>query len=241
MKKLFLRVVLLFGSILALASGQALAQGGSNAIYQDGLHFFEIEQSAPLPPGTIEVVEVFSYMCQHCNTFEPFINGWLKRKPENIAFSRIPVVFGRKAWEIYARAYVTAQMMGIGDAAHAAMMDKLWKEKEIMRSMEELAEFYSGFGVDQSGFLATSKSFAVDARMRKEQLLTQTFGVRGTPTLVLNGKYRIAGNAAVPSFDVMLDVLDYLIGIEQDKAKETTAIDQQAVPELPGEGTTESS
>jgi hypothetical protein len=32
--------------------------------------------------------------------------------------------------------------------------------------------------------------------------------------LVLNGKYRITGSAAVPSFDVMLDVVDYLIAAE---------------------------
>lgn len=50
--------------------------------------------------------------------------------------------------------------------------------------------------------------------MRKEQRLVQTYDIRGTPSLVLNGKYRIAGNEAVPSFDIMLDVLDYLIAAE---------------------------
>jgi hypothetical protein len=31
---------------------------------------------------------------------------------------------------------------------------------------------------------------------------------------VLNGKYRISANSAVPSFEVMFDVVDYLVGIE---------------------------
>jgi thiol:disulfide interchange protein DsbA len=153
-------------------------------------------------------------MCSHCYTFEPYINSWAKRNAESAKFSRIPVVFGRKAWEIYARASVTAQMMGLGDDAHAALMEKIWKEKAVMRSMEDLAGFYSTFGIDPKAFIATSKSFAVDARMRKEQRLVQNFGIRATPSVVLNGKYRIAGNEAVPSFDVMLDVLDYLIAAE---------------------------
>jgi len=215
MKKILIQVVLILVAVLALIA-PVHAQGGSSVPYQEGLHYFLIEEGAPAPNGATEVVEVFSYMCSHCNTFEPYINSWANRNAENVKFSRIPVVFGRKAWEIYARAYVTAQMMGIGDDAHTAMMDKLWKEKAVMRSMEDLAGFYSNFGVDPKAFLATSKSFAVDARMRKQQRLVQTYGIRGTPSLVLNGKYRIAGNAAVPSFDVMLDVVDYLIAAEAE-------------------------
>ncbi len=215
MKMFFIRVVLILAAVLAQIA-PVHAQGGASVPYQEGLHYFLIEEGTPAPDGSTEVVEVFSYMCSHCNTFEPYINSWAKRNAENVTFGRIPVVFGRKAWEIYARAYVTAQMMGIGDDAHTAMMDKLWKEKAVLRSMEDLAGFYSNFGVDPKAFLATSKSFAVDARMRKEQRLVQTYGIRGTPSLVLNGKYRIAANAAVPSFDVMLDVVDYLISAEAD-------------------------
>jgi len=51
----------------------------------------------------------------------------------------------------------------------------------------------------------------VDTRLRKDQLQVQAYGVTATPTLILNGRYRIAGNAAVLSFDVMLDIVDFLI------------------------------
>ena len=215
MKKIFIYLVLLSAAALMLST-PVHAQSGSSVSYQEGLHYFLIEEGAPAPGDSAEVIEVFSYMCTHCNTFEPYINSWKIRNADNVKFTRIPVVFGRNAWEIYARAYVTAQMLGLGDDVHTAMMDKLWKEKDVMRSMEELAAFYGNFGVDSKTFLATSKSFAVDARMRKEQRLVQTYGVRATPTLVVNGKYRIAGNAAVPSYDVMLDVVDYLIAAKAE-------------------------
>ena len=223
MKKTFLQLILLLGIPILLLSTPVYAQSGSSVRYQEGLHYFELDEETPVPAGTMELVEVFSYMCSHCNTFEPYIDSWVKRKPENLAFSRIPVVFGRKEWEIYARAYVTAEMMGLGEDAHKAMMDKIWKEQAVMRNMEELSEFYSSLGVDAKQFLATSKSFAVDARMRKEQKLVQIYGIRGTPSLVLNGKYRIAGNEAVPSFDAMLDVVDYLIARETARNLEAAA------------------
>ncbi len=210
MKKKFTHLVLVLAAAW-LMSAPLQAQSGSSATYQEGLHYFLIEDAPQAPEGTMELVEVFSYLCTHCNTFEPYINSWAARNAETVKFTRYPVVFGRKEWEIYARAYVTSRVMGLGDDVHSAMMDKLWKEKNVMRSMDELAGFYSNYGVEANAFLATSKSFAVDARMRKEQRLIQTFGVRATPTLVLNGKYRISANEAVSSFDVMLDVVDYLV------------------------------
>jgi len=209
-------------ALLSLACS-AQAQGTKPVPYQEGLHYFLIDGAPAASSGPMELVEAFSYLCSHCNTFEPYIGAWKKRKPEGVEFRRIPVVFGRGSWELYARGYVTAEMMNVGEEAHNAMMDRLWKEKNMMRSMEELAEFYSQFGVDKEKFLATSGSFAVEARLKKDQQKVQSYGITGTPSLVLNGKYRIAGSAAVPSFDVMLDVVDFLIEAESAGTQESSA------------------
>jgi thiol:disulfide interchange protein DsbA len=198
---------------LLMAGAPAWAQD-KPVPYQEGLHYFLIDQAPAISDEPMQLVEAFSYLCTHCNTFEPYINSWKKRKPEHVSFRRLPVVFGRGSWELYARAYVTAEMMNVAEEAHGALMDRLWKDKQIMRSMDELAAFYSQFGVDPEKFVSTSKSFAVDGRIRKDQALVQSWGIRGTPSLVLNGKYRVSGNAAVPSFEVMLDVIDYVIELE---------------------------
>ena len=167
--------------------------------------------------------EAFSYLCTHCNTFDPYVESWKKRKPDNVEFRRIPVGFGRGSWELYARGYVTAQMMNVPDEAHLALMDRIWNKKDIIRNMEELAAFYSQFGLDKDKFLSTSRSFAVDSKLRRDQQLVQNYGIRGTPALVLNGKYRITGNAAVASYDTMFDVVDYLI------AQEAASVQQASV------------
>ena len=217
MIKFSMRLSIVLSVLLLMASGALWAQTDKPVPYQEGLHYTLIDQAPANSGDTQEVTELFSYLCTHCYTFEPYVDSWVKRKPENVNFRRIPVVFGRSSWELYARGYVTAGMMDLPDEAHMALMDRLWKEKKIIRSMDELAEFYSQFGADKEKFLSTSRSFAVDGKLRKDQLLVQTYGIRGTPSMVVNGRYRVSGNAAVPSFDAILDIVDYLI--EMDAAE----------------------
>lgn len=203
--------ILLCALAMMAVTGQALAQGN----YQEGRHYTLIDSdSAVKALDGVVVTEAFSYLCNHCMTFEPYAQSWVSRKPEGVEFQRIPVEFGRATWGLYARAYVAASVMGIADEAHVPMMDAIWKQKRQMRSMEELAEFYAGFGVDKDKFLATAKSFAVDMQMRREQSQIREYGVNATPTMVVNGKYKISSNADVSNFDVMLDVVDYLVALE---------------------------
>ena len=199
----------------------------ADAKFQDGVHYQTIENAPATRPGQVEVVEAFSYMCTHCATFEPYIQSWKARLPESVKFVRYPVVFGRSTWELYARAYVTAEIMGFADEAHGGLMDKIWKEREILKSMDELADFYSNFGAKPQEFIATSKSFAVDAKMRRDQRFLMDAGVNGTPSIVVNGKYLVAGNPAVANYDQLLAVVDYLVA--EELATSAMALTEQAV------------
>lgn len=209
--------------------------------YQEGVHFTTIENAPATRPGEVEVVEAFSYMCTHCATFEPYIQSWQKRLPESVKFVRYPVVFGRGTWELYARAYNTADVMGIADEAHAPLMDKIWKERQVLKSMEELADFYAAYGAKPEEFIATSKSFAVDAKMRREQRFLMEAGVNSTPNMVVNGKYLVTGNAAVANYDQLLGVVDYLVGLELASADSsaTTAAAMDAAVEAKEDMTAE--
>jgi len=208
-QKVIIAAALLLGSQLAMAQAEP---------YQEGVHYFKIGQvPADTGSGTVEVTELFSYACSHCNTMEPYVQSWNQSKPDNVVFNRIGVAFGRKAWEMMARAYITAEMLGIADETHVAMMDAIWKQGKQFRTLDELADFYSGFGIERSAFLANYQSFAADSTLRKTQRDVQLFGITGTPSLVVNRKYRVQSSKDVKDFNAMLDVVDYLV------AKETAA------------------
>ncbi|MDX2429153.1 MAG: thiol:disulfide interchange protein DsbA/DsbL [Xanthomonadales bacterium] len=204
--KVVFALSLLFGSQLAMAQLEP---------YQEGVHYFEIGQ-VPADTGsdTVEVTELFSYGCSHCNTFEPYLESWNQSKPENVTFNRIAVAFGRRAWEMMARAYITAEMLGIEDESHIAMMDAIWKERKQFRTVDELADFYTQFGIERSAFLANYQSFAADSQLRKSQRDIQLFGIMGTPSMVVNRKYRVTSSKDVANFNAMLDVVDFLVAKE---------------------------
>lgn len=205
-QKVIIALGLLLGSQLAMAQLEP---------YQEGVHYFKINQvPAETDSGTVEVTELFSYGCSHCSTFEPYLKSWNETKPDNVKFNRIAVGFGRKAWEMMARAYITAEMLGIEEESHIAMMDAIWKEKRQFRKLDDLADFYSGFGVEKSAFLANFQSFAADSQLRKTQRDVGLFGITGTPSLVVNRKYRVQSSKDVSGFNAMLDVVDFLVSKE---------------------------
>jgi len=205
-QKMMIALIMLFGSQLAMAQPEP---------FQEGVHYFKIDQiPAETGTGTVEVTEIFSYACSHCNTFEPYLESWVQSKPDNVVYNRIGVAFGRKAWEMMARGYITAEMMGIADESHVAMMDAIWKEQKQFRSLDDLADFYSGFGVERSAFIANFQSFAADSQLRKTQRDVQLFGITGTPSLVVNRKYRVTSSKDVADFNTMLDIVDFLVAKE---------------------------
>ena len=212
--------------LIFLWAGTAYAQQPK---YQQGVHYFLIEQAGSEVPSAKPVaMEFFSYLCSHCNTFDPYIESWRKTLPEQAEFKRIPVGFGRPQWEMYAKAYVAAEMMGIGDQSHQVMFDELWKRQSIKRDMRDMGEFYSQFGIEANSFVATAQSFAVDAEMRKGQQLTRAYGIRATPSMVVSGKYRVTSGDNVPGFENMLDVVSFLIDKELAAAAELHAQDAEA-------------
>jgi thiol:disulfide interchange protein DsbA len=201
MKRIISLLTLCLLALPLVASAQA-------AQFQEGRDYQVIEQTAGYQPvDGIEVTEAFSYLCSHCATFDPYVSAWKERMPEGVVFQRIPVEFGRPNWSLYARAYVTASVMGIAEESHPAMMDALWKEKRQMRNMDQLADFYAGFGVDKAKFLSTAQSFAVDWRRRREHMVALCWGVNATPTMVVKGNYRVTANV----FDSTVAVVVYLV------------------------------
>lgn len=196
---------------IALLSTSAFAQ--DNEAFQEGLHYTRINDATAASTGdNIAVYEVFGYLCPHCYSFQPFVAAWEEKLPENVEFSRVPAVFSA-AWEPLGRAYLTSEMLGVEDKGHDALFAAIHKDHKPIRSLEDVADFYTQYGVDKANFMSTASSFAVEAKLRQQQVLVRKWGVRGTPSLVINGKYLISVSNDVPQ-PKMIEVANYLIAKE---------------------------
>jgi thiol:disulfide interchange protein DsbA len=163
-------------------------------------------------PSKIEVMEFFWYGCPHCYHFEPDLNAWLKTKPANVVFIRQPAVFNAR-WAAHAKAYFTAEALGVVEKMHADFYDAIQNKKQALESEDDLAKFFTAHGVNEADFRRAYKSFAVDAKMRQAQNMGPRYGITGTPALIVNGKYRIGGEKA-KTFANMIAIMRKLIDKE---------------------------
>ncbi len=204
--------------LIVVASGLLMAADTKKEKeeYHEGFEYIKIVPPQPTQAkaGEVEVVEVFWYGCPHCFRFEPFLNKWLKNKPKNVVFLRIPGVIN-PGWEVHARAFYVAQLLQVADKIHKPLFDALHKQKKRLNTKQALADFFSKYGVDKKKFMSAFDSFQVDMRIKRAKAVVKKYGVYGVPTLIVNGKYRIGATNADQSFAKMIRIMDYLIKKEQ--------------------------
>ena len=174
-------------SLLALNSFSAFAKDGFGL--EQGVEYKIVPQPQQTAPHPKKVVEIFGYTCPHCYHLEPSLHEWLETKPEDVHFERMPVVFNHPNWIFMGRVYYTAQELGVLEQSHMAFFDALHKDKKELFTPEAIAKFFTQFGVEESKFMATFKSFKVDQLVRKASRMTRAYGVEGVPAIVVNGKY----------------------------------------------------
>jgi thiol:disulfide interchange protein DsbA len=174
--------------------------------------------SAPQPTwgtGGIEVAEVFSYSCIHCAQFQPLVNTWKKKLPADVKFVYVPAVFGG-IWDNTARAYFAAEALGVLPSTHDAIFKAFFIDKSVKRgTVEELADIYAKLGVDRKKMLDTMNGFTVTSKLNRAKQFTQRTGVNATPTLIVNGKYRVTAK----SLEDSLKVADFLVQKERAAKK----------------------
>ncbi len=136
------------------------------------------------------VEEVFSYMCPHCNNFEPYMHEWEKSKADYIVFERLPAEFNRRSWIPVARLYYTAQILGVLEQVHPEVFRRIHDQRKFFRSEDDVVDFLTGYGLEESKVRSTYNSFAVETKLRRAQTLISRYGVTGVPSVIVNGKYR---------------------------------------------------
>ncbi len=207
-----MKQVRFFSLFLLMLLPFAVAQ----AEFDEGIEYKRLSNPVPTEdPGRIEVVELFWYGCPHCYRAEPYVKRWLKKKPENVYFKHIPAVFNSK-WAFHAKAFYTAEALGVMDKFHPAMFDAIQVQHRKMATPEELRKLFASLGVPEADFNKAFNSFMVDSRVRRATDLTRRYGISGVPSLVVDGKYVTDGPMA-NGHAGMFKVVDYLIGLEEGK------------------------
>jgi thiol:disulfide interchange protein DsbA len=208
---------LLAGLLACLPLLSACAQDVDRAPVE-GEDYVVIADGRPWQPlaGRIEVVEVFGYWCHVCDEFQPLVDEWKKKLRKDVRFSYVPAAFN--PGDAYARAYFAAESLGALGKTHHATFRAIHDEQSLPQrnaSIDEVATYYDTLGVDATRLKAAAQSPATDAKMAAAREFAVRSGVHGTPTLVVNGVYRVQAE----SLQDVLRIADALIAKERAASK----------------------
>ena len=215
-------------SLLAVAT-LLLPLAAPAATWTEGIHYVRVTppQQTTVPAGKVEVMEVFSYACPACNAFQPVIEKLRSTLPPQAQVVFLPAAFNpQEDWPMFQRAFFAAQALGIAERTHQAMFDAVWKTGELgvttagnrlkdpLPSLADAARFYARVaGVDPQKFLAMANSFAIDSKVRAADAQILAMHVESTPTLIVNGKYRVIRDS-LSNNDQLIELVKYLVARE---------------------------
>ena len=177
---------------IGLAMGFVLWSAGATAEIVAGRDYRVLNSQQPVTTGPrIEVIEFFWYGCPHCNSLQPSLGAWLKRKPADVDFKRMPAVF-QDSWVPHTKAYYTIEAMGLVDRLHHDVFAAVHDKKIRLQDPKVLFDWVAKQGVDREKFAQTYNSFAVQTRSQRGKEITANYDIPGTPAIVVDGKYLTA-------------------------------------------------
>jgi len=196
---------------ILFASLTVLAAAANAASYQEGEHY----QRLPIPvdtrnPDQVEVVEVFSYGCIHCKNFQPTVDAWLEDAPEHVDFYRMPATFSQP-WEVLAQLFYTAEALDVTAQVHEPIFTAIHERGVNLTETDLMAELFEReAGVAPEDFRKVFSSFSVRSRVQQAHARGLAYRLSGTPTLIVDGMYRVDGRMAGGNAE-MFEVVDYLV------------------------------
>ncbi len=175
-----------------------IATLASTAIAQNFYQNIIPKVDAVYNPEKIEVIEIFSYACPACNTFEPYFEKWKKSQKdvddvEVISFAAP----GQGLWTLYAQVFYTLESMNELERGHQAFFDAIHKDRKRFINEKQIADFMATQGIDKDQFLKAWNSFSTKSSFnRAADLIANQYRIPFTPAVVVNGEYLLSAQDA---------------------------------------------
>ena len=183
-----------------------------------GRDYRVINPSQPTESGKkVEVLEFFWYGCPHCNALQPSLKAWLKQKPADVEFRRVPAVLDG-SWVPLTRAYYALEATGAVEKLHPEVFSAIHEKSVRLQEPKVLFDWVAQNGVDRQKFADAYGSFGVQSRTQRSVDMTRNYDISGTPTITVDGKYLVAPSMTLkPNRDVdyekFYQVLDQVIAM----------------------------
>lgn len=181
----------------------------STSVFADaqlGRDYTLLDPAQPVSTKKIEVIEFFFYECPHCFHLHNEMMGWEKTMPRDVALTFIPTIF-RDSTEPLARTFYALQGIGKIKQLDDAIYQAIHVQNVELYDLDSISAFVGKHGVDTATFKAAYNSFTVNSRVMRAKQLIRRYGINGTPTLIVDGKYVITGLEPIDALRVLDEII----------------------------------
>ena len=209
------------GSENTNTSPNSQSAASNNETYSEGVHYKVLKDPIPHNSDNIVVTEFFWYGCSHCANFEPLLQQWDKTKPAGVSLEQSPAMWN-DTMKLHAKVFFIAQTLENAEKLHAQLFSVimgLHGQKDLEKHKEALSGVFQPYGLDKDAFYAQLNGFKINGQLSQAAKKMQQAQLKGTPLLVVNGKYAI-NNGSIKSAAELLTITDFLIAKEQASTKE---------------------
>ncbi|MDH2915395.1 MAG: thiol:disulfide interchange protein DsbA/DsbL [Gallionella sp.] len=195
----------LFGKFFAVLVLLCATQAQAEVVA--GRDYKVLNPAQPTASGSkVEVLEFFFYGCSHCYHLHGPLSAWEKKMPKDVELQMVPVIF-RDTWEPMARAFYALESIGQRARLHNDLFEAWNVYNTDLSDEAKITEFVAKRGVDKAKFGAAYNSFSLQSKVARSNQMVQAFGIRGTPTIAVDGRYIITGLEPADTIRVLDEVI----------------------------------
>jgi thiol:disulfide interchange protein DsbA len=182
-----------------------------------GQEYTVLDRAQPTDSGKkVEITEFFGYFCPACNSFEPYLEAWIKKQGDRIVVKRVHVKFS-EAMVPQQKLYFTLEAMGKVDEYQLKTFNAYHVDRNRLSSDAEVFKYVEKVGLDKKKFADIYSSFSIQSKVNRAAQLMSDYKIGGVPTVAIDGRFMVspadlfAKSKARDGSHAGLVVMDYLV------------------------------
>ncbi len=165
-------------------------------------------------PGKVKITEFLRFNCGHCYTLNSQLPALKKKYGDKIEITYKPMLWksmkGDPALTKSNEAYILANRTGKGEEMKDAIFKALWVENRDITSELQLGDIGKSVGLGDE-FVTALKNGDAKAEADKNIADSVSFQVDETPTIIINGNFKVTPSMTNEDVTQMVNNMDTII------------------------------
>lgn len=156
-----------------------------------GQEYTVLDRAQPTDSGKkVEITEFFGYFCPACNSFEPYLEAWIKKQGDRIVVKRVHVNFHELVTQ--QKLYFTLEAMGKVDEYQLKTFNAYHVDRNRLSTDAEVMKYVEKVGLDKKKFSEIYSSFTIQSKLNRAAQLMSDYKINGVPTVAIDGRFIVS-------------------------------------------------